>query len=701
MAKKLAFIAALVFFSIFLNLSVSNADTNITDCTIINESGNYFLQNDILNSTADICIDIQASNVYLDLQGHIIEGKESPYHEEDIGIQVFNENLSLENITIINGFIRNWILGIYLESANNLNLTNDTFMYNREGITLYNVSEFFLSESLFDSNYGSIVLDASRQNKISNILFSDTLYWDIRLKVYEDNQCDNIIENTTGSNGKPILFYNESNLIIENMEASALMLCNADNSIINNVTINNPNKNNGVYIARTENARLSNLFINNSHEVYIGEDSNNISLLDSYISFNENGIYFENITNSLIKNCNVLNNSDYGIYFGRSFNNKILDSIVADNGGYEEGMDFFIGLDDPPYFEEMYCNNIIENVTGTGGKQIFFSNNSNQFIENIDASEAIFCNTDNSVIKNLTINHIRNGLLWIVASDNSTFQNLLVNDSIGSYLFIANNTKILNSTFSYNYWGLVAVGTWNTLFSGNIVKANCKNNHNDCMGVAFGDGNIFAEISHNRIEENQLGLILDDIYNSTAYNNFFNNDLNLYYDSTVFHNPFSFNTTLTSGTNIVGGPYIGGNYWAYPNGTGFSQTCSDSDNNGICDSPYIIDENITDFLPLKLWSAPQPPAPTPPPSQTPSSSSNNHHHSQSSSSPSIISASSSTNTYTANSQPESTSTNIISLGKKASAKSESSINGKEIALGLFLGIVLVFLITLLISLLKR
>ena len=28
----------------------------------------------------------------------------------------------------------------------------------------------------------------------------------------------------------------------------------------------------------------------------------------------------------------------------------------------------------------------------------------------------------------------------------------------------------------------------------------------------------------------------------------------------------------TAGTNIVGGPYKGGNYWAKPDGTGFSQT---------------------------------------------------------------------------------------------------------------------------------
>ena len=50
--------------------------------------------------------------------------------------------------------------------------------------------------------------------------------------------------------------------------------------------------------------------------------------------------------------------------------------------------------------------------------------------------------------------------------------------------------------------------------------------------------------------------------------------------------------------NIVGGRNLGGNVWAYPNGKGFSQTCADVDKNGICDSPYKLDNNNTDYLPL-------------------------------------------------------------------------------------------------------
>ncbi|MBA7643432.1 hypothetical protein ES703_51158 [subsurface metagenome] len=85
-----------------------------------------------------------------------------------------------------------------------------------------------------------------------------------------------------------------------------------------------------------------------------------------------------------------------------------------------------------------------------------------------------------------------------------------------------------------------------------------------------------------------------------VYNNFFNNTIN-YYNTTSLTNYF--NTTLTSGTNILGGPWIAGNYWAHPNGTGFSETCTDVDPfDGICDSPYNIENSGNyDYLPLVCY----------------------------------------------------------------------------------------------------
>nr|WP_231590553.1 NosD domain-containing protein [Methanosarcina siciliae] len=64
-----------------------------------------------------------------------------------------------------------------------------------------------------------------------------------------------------------------------------------------------------------------------------------------------------------------------------------------------------------------------------------------------------------------------------------------------------------------------------------------------------------------------------------------NNSLNVRFEPGDGGN--NWNTSLASGSNIVCGPYIGGNFWAKPDGTGFSQICVDLDRNGIGDLPYM------------------------------------------------------------------------------------------------------------------
>ncbi len=73
------------------------------------------------------------------------------------------------------------------------------------------------------------------------------------------------------------------------------------------------------------------------------------------------------------------------------------------------------------------------------------------------------------------------------------------------------------------------------------------------------------------------------------------------------------NYEKTAGENIVGGPYLGGNFWANPNGTGFSQTHPDADRDGICDEPYVVnpEEASTDALPLAPWNGTPVIVPTP------------------------------------------------------------------------------------------
>jgi hypothetical protein len=103
------------------------------------------------------------------------------------------------------------------------------------------------------------------------------------------------------------------------------------------------------------------------------------------------------------------------------------------------------------------------------------------------------------------------------------------------------------------------------------------------------------------ISSNESGIDLrDEITDNHIYNNYFNNTLNVRADNSKGN---FWNTTKTKRTNIVKGPYLGGNFWANPNGTGFSQTAIDSDSNGIRGQPYRVNGSDIDYLPLLMRSS--------------------------------------------------------------------------------------------------
>jgi parallel beta-helix repeat protein len=86
--------------------------------------------------------------------------------------------------------------------------------------------------------------------------------------------------------------------------------------------------------------------------------------------------------------------------------------------------------------------------------------------------------------------------------------------------------------------------------------------------------------------------------NHLIYNNIFNNTNNFYFSGTIY--PNYWNTSYQEGENIWNASlgYIGGNFWTNPDGTGYSDTCLDTNADGFCDDPYVLAENNTDYLPI-------------------------------------------------------------------------------------------------------
>ncbi len=176
-----------------------------------------------------------------------------------------------------------------------------------------------------------------------------------------------------------------------------------------------------------------------------------------------------------------------------------------------------------------------------------------------------------------------------------------MNNGYGIYLLNSKGNTLSNNKVTNNgeYGILFSIASNNTL-SGNTASDNKGRG----IHIGTSDGNT---LSGNTMSSNGVyGLfVCSKSDNNLVFNNYFNNTVNAEIKNGIGN---SYNTTKTEGTNIVGGSYFGGNFWAEPDGSGFSETSIDADGDGIADSAYRLANSIySDQLPLVSASMPQQP----------------------------------------------------------------------------------------------
>jgi parallel beta-helix repeat protein len=187
------------------------------------------------------------------------------------------------------------------------------------------------------------------------------------------------------------------------------------------------------------------------------------------------------------------------------------------------------------------------------------------------------------------------GIYLLNSKGNTISKNTVSESERGIYFkFSESNTLSENKVTGNREYGIVFAGANNNILSGNLVFSNER-------GIYFGtsDGNTLksSTVRNNKVYGFSICGKCDK---SLIYNNYFN-DTTLMIGNGVGN---AYSITKTAGTNIVGGHYIGGNYWAKPGGTGFSQKAVDKNGDGISDSAYtrIAGSKYSDSLPLVITS---------------------------------------------------------------------------------------------------
>lgn len=222
-------------------------------------------------------------------------------------------------------------------------------------------------------------------------------------------------------------------------------------------------------------------------------------------------------------------------------------------------------------------------VTGfAGGNTAIYVNASNATVKNCVGKDFEHCIYAESTGTNLTVQN--NTMLCAVYGVYST----------GQATIIKNNNFTLNNPSSY---GIELKDSNN-----HIVENNTFDGTMSTTDVLLYNAN-YTNITLNTFKETVAGYTSRSIYlyggyYNIIYNNFFNltNYITLGGSETNY-----WNVTKQYGSRIYGsGTVLGGNYYANWSGTGFSQTCTDTNQDGLCDSAYTLGTNNVDSLPMSL-----------------------------------------------------------------------------------------------------
>ncbi|MCK5021515.1 MAG: right-handed parallel beta-helix repeat-containing protein, partial [Candidatus Peribacteraceae bacterium] len=174
-----------------------------------------------------------------------------------------------------------------------------------------------------------------------------------------------------------------------------------------------------------------------------------------------------------------------------------------------------------------------------------------------------------------------------VESNNITITN---DNARGIYTNGAHFNEIRNNTIltsgGGDSRGIEMTYPISNIIENNNITTSESNGHGIFLGGTGYDNNI----SKNKIRTGHFSAY--SIYvsgelqeNNTFYNNLLNHsrsDSGVYWFRPPPH-PNYWNTTKTSAFNIMGTPYIAGNYWTNTSGEGYSDICADIDKDGICD----------------------------------------------------------------------------------------------------------------------
>ncbi|MGA1847971.1 MAG: NosD domain-containing protein [Thermoplasmatota archaeon] len=360
-------------------------------------------------------------------------------------------------------------------------------------------------------------------------------------KLFEDDGC--VLRNVIMEEGETVIWVQGStnttveNIVIEDVCTGRIDVKYNDGITISNLTADNNYRFQGIIAEVNDNITIRNSRFNTTYKAielkgsdWIGNGPSHFATISNCtFEFNEYPISISAYYNITIKNC-IINRPR-----GESI------SIWNDWGGIIEG------------------NTLREGQSSIHEAMINIAHSSDIRTRNntIDTSEhagiTIYYSERSDAVDN-TINNCETGILTIFSTAIDIKGNDIEKMVTGITLRDSNLSRVEENNVSGCENGILLRRTYNDTISGNRLERND-------IGYHVLDSS-YNTIKDSFVHANKRGMYIRNTRKNTIYNNHFQNSIDIDYTNTND----TWNYPKIPGPNIVGGPYISGNYWVHYSG---------------------------------------------------------------------------------------------------------------------------------------